>query len=214
MFSLGQYTLPYLISLPPLWSRCLLLLTVLRSTDSPPTAVLFCKLAEMRVSAYSARNITSNLDDRHKHTCGIERKRYHMPRDNPVLPYILWDVKFLRLGCRCSACGSRRVPALLVFYSYFGSQNTVHFKSQCMKMPPIMSKLKGFFFSYTVYAQTDSAVSLPPCLFHLPFPSFSDVAEARSYFASTVLPVACRHTHKLTKLSKGALSPTISTHNC
>jgi hypothetical protein len=35
------------------------------------------------------------------------------------------DVKLLRLGCRSSACGLRRVPALLVFYSSVGSQNTV-----------------------------------------------------------------------------------------
>jgi hypothetical protein len=62
-------------------------------------------------------------------------KRYHIRRDNPVFPCILSDVKLLRLGCRSSACGLRCVPALLVFYSSFGSQNTVQCKNQCMKMP-------------------------------------------------------------------------------
>jgi hypothetical protein len=46
-------------------------------------------------------------------------------RDNPVLPCLLSGVKLLRLGCGSSACGLRRVPALLVFYSSFSSQNTV-----------------------------------------------------------------------------------------
>jgi hypothetical protein len=52
-------------------------------------------------------------------------------------------------------------------------------------MPPIVSKLKGDenVFSYNIHAQTDS---LPSCPFHLTFPSFSDVAEAQSYSASTV----------------------------
>jgi hypothetical protein len=55
---------------------------------------------------------------------------------------VLSHVKLLLLGCRSSACGLRRVPVLLVFYSSFGSQNTLQCKSQCTKMPPIMSKLK------------------------------------------------------------------------
>jgi hypothetical protein len=65
-------------------------------------------------------------------------------------------------------CGLRRVPALLVFYSSVGSQNTVQCKSQRMKMP-IVSKLKEGknVFSYTIHAQTDSLPSCSP----LPFPS-------------------------------------------
>jgi hypothetical protein len=35
------------------------------------------------------------------------------------------DVKLLRLDYRSSACELRRVPALLVFYTSFGSQNTL-----------------------------------------------------------------------------------------
>jgi hypothetical protein len=64
-------------------------------------------------------------------------------------------------------------------------------KIQCnakvMKMPSIVSKLKGeIFFNCTVYVQTDSCRLSPPCPFHLPFPSFCDVAKAQSYSASTV----------------------------
>jgi hypothetical protein len=40
-------------------------------------------------------------------------------------------------------------------------------------------------FSYTIHAQTHFAVALPPCPFHI-FPSFCDVSQARSYFASSV----------------------------
>jgi hypothetical protein len=50
-------------------------------------------------------------------------------------------------------------------------------------MPPIVSKLKGEnVFIYTIHAQTDSLPSCSP----LPFPSYCDVAEPRSCFASTV----------------------------
>jgi hypothetical protein len=55
-----------------------------------------------------------------------------------------------------------------------------------MIMPPIMSKLKGEkMFSVTLYMLKQTLCRLAPP-FHLPFPSFSDVAEAQSYSASTV----------------------------
>jgi hypothetical protein len=62
-------------------------------------------------------------------------------------------------------------------------------------MPPIVSKLKveQNVFSSTLHAQTDSLPSCFPCPFHLPFPSFSDVAEAQSYSASTVTQVLLRN---------------------
>jgi hypothetical protein len=64
----------------------------------------------------------------------------------------LSDVKLLRLGCRSNTCGLRRVSALLVFYRSYGSQNTVQCSSQCIKMPPIVSKLKGEkMFSVSLY---------------------------------------------------------------
>jgi hypothetical protein len=58
-----------------------------------------------------------------------------------------------------------------------------------MKMPPIVLKLKGEKkFSVTLYMLRQALCRLaPPCPFQLPFPYFSDVAKARSYFASTVL---------------------------
>jgi hypothetical protein len=62
-------------------------------------------------------------------------------------------------------------------------------KRHCIRMPEIVSKLKGEknVFSYTIHIQADSLQSFSPLLFHRPLPPFSDVAEARSYFASTVL---------------------------
>jgi hypothetical protein len=58
-----------------------------------------------------------------------------------------------------------------------------------MKMPPIVLKLKGEkMFSVTLYMLRQTLCRLAvPCAFHLSFLSFSDVAEAQSYFASTVL---------------------------
>jgi hypothetical protein len=55
-------------------------------------------------------------------------------------------------------------------------------------MPPIVLKLKGEkMFSVALYMPRLTLCRLaPPCPFHLPFPSFSDVAEAQSYSASTV----------------------------
>jgi hypothetical protein len=41
-------------------------------------------------------------------------------------------------------------------------------------------------FSFAVYIQTLCRLA-PSCPFHLPFPSYCDVAQARSYFASTVI---------------------------
>jgi hypothetical protein len=49
---------------------------------------------------------------------------------------LLADVKLLRLGCRISACGLRLASVSLVFYSSFGSQNTLQCAIQRMKMPP------------------------------------------------------------------------------
>jgi hypothetical protein len=99
--------------------------------------------------------------------------------NNTDCPCILSDVKWLRLGCRSSACGLRHVPALLVFYSYFGSQNAVWCKSQCVKMPPIMSKLKGEkMFSLTRKMLRKTRCRLAP--------PFQWLAEAQSYSASTV----------------------------
>jgi hypothetical protein len=80
------------------------------------------------------------------------------------------------------------VAALLVVYSSFGSQNTVLCRSQCMKMPPIVLKLKGEkMFSVALYMLRQTLCRLAaPCPFYLPLPSFSDVTEAQSYSASTV----------------------------
>jgi hypothetical protein len=52
-------------------------------------------------------------------------------------------VKLLRLGCRSSACVLRRVPALRQFYCSFGSRNALWCESQCIEMPPTVSKLRG-----------------------------------------------------------------------
>jgi hypothetical protein len=84
----------------------------------------------------------------------------------------LLDAKLLHSGCRSSACGLRGVPASLVFYCSFGSQNTVHWKSQCMKMPPIVSKIKRGknVFSCTIHAQTLFADLLPLALSIFPYP--------------------------------------------
>jgi hypothetical protein len=100
---------------------------------------------------------------------GKSAKRQHIRRDNPVLPCIVSYVKLLRSGCRSSACGLRRVPVLPVFYSSVGSQNIVECKSHCIKMQPIVWKLKGEnVFSYTVHAQTTVLLSLAPSIFPSP----------------------------------------------
>jgi hypothetical protein len=89
-------------------------------------------------------------------------------------------VKLLRLSCRSSAYGLRRVRALRVFYSSFSSQTTVLCKSQCMKM--IVLKLKGEdVFSYTIHAESDALSSCCPLPFPPSLPSFSDVAEAQLF---------------------------------
>jgi hypothetical protein len=62
------------------------------------------------------------------------------------------------------------------------------YKSKCVKMPPIVSKLKGSkLFSVTLNTLRQTLCRFAaPCPFHLRFPSFSDVDEARSYVAATV----------------------------
>jgi hypothetical protein len=51
---------------------------------------------------------------------------------------------------------------------------------------------RGNMFLVVLYILRQTLCRLaPPCPFHLLFPSFSDVAEARSYFASTVRQVVC-----------------------
>jgi hypothetical protein len=65
------------------------------------------------------------------------------------------------------------VPALLVFYGSFGLENTVLCEIQRVKMPPILSKLKGEknTSSYTTRVQADSLQSCFPLPIpsHLPF---------------------------------------------
>jgi hypothetical protein len=108
----------------------------------------------------------------HTREGGEDREAIAHRRDNPVLPCILPDVKLLRLGCISSACGLRRVPALLVFYSSFGSQNTVQCKSLCIKIPPIVSKLKGEKYSQLHYICSDRLFAdlLPLALSIFPSP--------------------------------------------
>jgi hypothetical protein len=53
-------------------------------------------------------------------------------------------------------------------------------------MPPIVSKLKGEKNSVLYILRMTFCRLAPRCLFHLPFPSYCDVAQSRSYFASTV----------------------------
>jgi hypothetical protein len=85
-------------------------------------------------------------------------------RQQAVLCTVLLDVKLLRLGCRSSAYVLRRVSALLEFYSSFGPQNTVWWKSQCIKMPPTVSKLKRKdVFSYTLGPRTQTLCRLALC---------------------------------------------------
>jgi hypothetical protein len=50
---------------------------------------------------------------------------------------------------------------------------------------------RGKMFSITLYVFRHTLRRLaPPCSFHIPFPSFSDVAEARSYvFANEMMEV-------------------------
>jgi hypothetical protein len=57
-----------------------------------------------------------------------------------------------------------------------------------MEMPPTVLKLKGEkMFSETLYMFRQTLCRLSAsCLFHLPFPSFGDAAEAQIYSASTV----------------------------
>jgi hypothetical protein len=98
---------------------------------------------------------------------------------------LLSNVKLLRLGCRSSAFGKSRVPALLVFYSSFSSQNTMLCKSHCIKIPPIMSKLKGEKMFHKTCSDTLCGLA-PSCPFHLPFHFYCYVAQAWRYFASTV----------------------------
>jgi hypothetical protein len=187
---------PYLLPLRPFWSRCILLVTDVERTDLSrlqymimhvwidsccvlPMCPITC-IFYLKVYCCCGYITVSNISIH----CYAEF-REHIQRDNPVLPCFLSDVKsvkLLRLGCRSSACGFRRVPTLLVFYSSFGSQNIVQCRSQCIKMPPIMPKLKREnVFSKSIHAQTESLLSYPPP------PSYCDVAKAWSYFWSTVI---------------------------
>jgi hypothetical protein len=123
----------------------------------------------------------------HERGGGRTAEWYHIRRDNPVLPCFLSDVKLLRFGCRSSVCGLRRVSALLVFCSSFGSQNSVVQKSVCQNAIDYV-EIKGekcFQLHYTCSDRL-SVVLLPLALSMFRSP-LSDVAEARSYFASTVL---------------------------
>jgi hypothetical protein len=74
------------------------------------------------------------------------------------------------------------VPALLVLYSSFGSQNTVYENAT----ESVEIKRGKIVFSYTKMLRQTLCRLSPPCPFHLPFPSFSDMAEAHSYVAATV----------------------------
>jgi hypothetical protein len=78
------------------------------------------------LSITTRRKITSRFVDHYKYTYGgggAQRDSLYGEITQSFL--LLLDVKLLRLGCRISACGLMRVPALLVFYCSFCSQNIV-----------------------------------------------------------------------------------------
>jgi hypothetical protein len=78
-------------------------------------------------------------------------------------------VTLLRLGCRSRACGLRRVPALLVFYSSFSSQNTLQCRSQCIKNATDCVEIKRVkMFSVTLYMLRQTLCRL--ALFIFPSP--------------------------------------------
>jgi hypothetical protein len=79
-------------------------------------------------------------------------------------------------ACACIA----GVFQFLWFTKYSVVEKSVHENS------PIVLKRKEEkkFPVAHKHAQTDSLPSWSPCPFHLPFLSFSDVAEARSYVAA------------------------------
>jgi hypothetical protein len=56
-------------------------------------------------------------------------------------------------------------------------------------MPQILSKLKDEKFQFRKMLKQTLCRLAHSCPFHLPFPSYCDVAQARSYFASTVYRV-------------------------
>jgi hypothetical protein len=150
------------------------------------------------VVLHNCRKITPSLDDRYKYTLGREgktAKRKHILRDNPVLPCKLSDVKLSRLGCRSSTYGLRRMPALLAFYSSFVSSITMKCSSQCIKMPPVLSKLKGKktmsslivrMLRQTIWRLASS------CPHHLPSVLFYDTAQAGSYFPAIIRLILLR----------------------
>jgi hypothetical protein len=133
---------------------------------------------------YSGRKITPTFVDRYKYEGWRGRRRSNITWGEITQSFlVLSDVKLLCLGCKSSACRLRRVPALLVFYSSFDLQNTVSCKSQCIRMPPIVPRLKGKMFSDRFFL-----VLLPLAFSVIHSPSYCDVAQARSCFASLYIP--------------------------
>jgi hypothetical protein len=141
-------------------------------------------------NCYSGQKINPILDDRYRRTHGREWRIF--------LPCFPLSVKGLRWKHRSSAYAFRRLPAFLLFCSYFSSQNTVSLKSQRIKTPPVLSKWKWWYmFSVIVHGLGLFAVLLAPP--PQPPPShkrsislfssncFCNVAQARSYRASAVL---------------------------
>jgi hypothetical protein len=62
-------------------------------------------------------------------------------------------------------------------------------------------------FSVTLFLLRQTLCRLaPPCPFHLPFPSFSDVAEARSCFACIVVMSLGGHRGDLDAVSRRKIS--------
>jgi hypothetical protein len=88
----------------------------------------------------------------------------------------------LRLRRRSSACVLRRVPALLVFYSSFGSQNTMQCKSESIKMPStvlILKREKRFHLPYTCSHRRRLGT---PCSIHPSFlPSYSSSSNSELF---------------------------------
>jgi hypothetical protein len=105
-------------------------------------------------------------------------------------------VKLLRLDCRSSACGLRRVPKFLVFESSLIHKIQCSAKVCVSKCHRLCQNKKGKKCFQLHYTSSDTLPSCSPLPFHLPVPTFSDVAEARIYFASTVLASPYRGGHE------------------
>jgi hypothetical protein len=136
-------------------------------------------VSEHNISCFTPKNFNplsvqwtqnnSKLDDRFSCTRGREGKSlkgYHIRRTNPVLPCTVGCEMMTR--CRNRACELRRVDALRVFYSNFGSQGTAKCKSRRIKMPSTVSKLKGkTAFSLKQYMLIQTVYHLAsPCSFY------------------------------------------------